>query len=177
MCKEKAPFRLVSHTRIPTGMSCGDPGHLKSSSIPWGYPMASSRFRLYYSLRPSSLPGSKQNTGTPDHMFRFQCSEHGWRRSVAQIHVYTKHCIALIYFTQKWLNAIWNSYWYLKSHIEWSVNNYRRVWTESKGNDYNHSQPAQNNDSVVDIRSNVTIISDFLSLRRLRWMRLPVRSQ
>jgi hypothetical protein len=75
---------LVSHTRIPTGMSCGDPVHLKSSSIPWGYPMASSRFRLYYSLRHSSLPGSKQNTGTPDHMFRFQCSEHGWRRSVVE---------------------------------------------------------------------------------------------
>jgi len=32
--------------------------------------------------------------------------------------VHTKHCIALIYFTQKWLNAIWNSYWYLKSHLE-----------------------------------------------------------
>jgi hypothetical protein len=34
-----------------------------------GIPGVASRLRLYFSLRPSPLPGSKQNTVTPSHMF------------------------------------------------------------------------------------------------------------
>jgi hypothetical protein len=35
-------------------------------------------------LRRKLLPGSKQNTGTPDHVFGFQCSMHDWRRSLVE---------------------------------------------------------------------------------------------